>query len=47
MIVADLPFGTYQRGRKQALDSASRLVKDRRAGVKLEGGRGSRRRSRG
>jgi 3-methyl-2-oxobutanoate hydroxymethyltransferase len=39
LIVADLPFGTYQEGPVQALRSATRLVKDAGAvAVKLEGG---------
>ncbi|NLU71768.1 3-methyl-2-oxobutanoate hydroxymethyltransferase [Streptomyces sp. HNM0575] len=39
LIVADLPFGTYQEGPVQALRSATRLVKEAGAGaVKLEGG---------
>ncbi len=39
LIVADLPFGTYQEGPTQALRSAMRLVKDAGVGaVKLEGG---------
>lgn len=39
LIVADLPFGTYQEGPVQALRSATRLIKDAGAGaVKLEGG---------
>jgi 3-methyl-2-oxobutanoate hydroxymethyltransferase len=39
LIVADLPFGTYQEGPVQALRSATRLVKDAGVGaVKLEGG---------
>jgi 3-methyl-2-oxobutanoate hydroxymethyltransferase len=39
LVVADLPFGTYQEGPVQALRSATRLVKDAGAGaVKLEGG---------
>ncbi|WP_328317144.1 3-methyl-2-oxobutanoate hydroxymethyltransferase [Streptomyces sp. NBC_00388] len=39
LIVADLPFGTYQEGPVQALRSAMRLVKDAGVGaVKLEGG---------
>ena len=39
LIVADLPFGTYQEGPKQALRSATRLVKEAGVGaVKLEGG---------
>ncbi|MQY11187.1 3-methyl-2-oxobutanoate hydroxymethyltransferase [Streptomyces sp. RB5] len=39
MIVADLPFGSYQEGPVQALRSATRLLKEAGAGaVKLEGG---------
>ncbi|NLU70182.1 3-methyl-2-oxobutanoate hydroxymethyltransferase [Streptomyces sp. HNM0574] len=39
LVVADLPFGSYQEGPVQALRSATRLVKDAGAGaVKLEGG---------
>ncbi|WP_328539095.1 3-methyl-2-oxobutanoate hydroxymethyltransferase [Streptomyces sp. NBC_00344] len=39
LIVADLPFGSYQEGPVQALRSAMRLVKDAGVGaVKLEGG---------
>jgi 3-methyl-2-oxobutanoate hydroxymethyltransferase len=39
LIVADLPFGSYQEGATQALRSATRLVKEAGAGaVKLEGG---------
>jgi 3-methyl-2-oxobutanoate hydroxymethyltransferase len=44
LIVADLPFGTYQEGPTQALRSAMRLVKDAGVGaVKLEGGERSHR----
>ncbi|GHJ38062.1 3-methyl-2-oxobutanoate hydroxymethyltransferase [Streptomyces sp. TS71-3] len=44
MIVADLPFGTYQEGPTQALRSAMRLVKEAGVGaVKLEGGERSHR----
>ncbi|MEZ7004172.1 3-methyl-2-oxobutanoate hydroxymethyltransferase [Streptomyces sp. SCSIO 75703] len=44
LIVADLPFGTYQEGPVQALRSAMRLVKEAGAGaVKLEGGERSHR----
>ncbi|MGW7520555.1 3-methyl-2-oxobutanoate hydroxymethyltransferase [Streptomyces sp. NPDC054796] len=39
LIVADLPFGTYQEGPTQALRSATRLIKEAGVGaVKLEGG---------
>jgi 3-methyl-2-oxobutanoate hydroxymethyltransferase len=39
LVVVDLPFGTYQRGPDQALESAVRIVKESGAdGVKLEGG---------
>ncbi len=39
LIVADLPFGSYQEGPVQALRSATRLIKEAGAGaVKLEGG---------
>ncbi|MET9362720.1 3-methyl-2-oxobutanoate hydroxymethyltransferase [Streptomyces sp. NPDC006632] len=39
LVVADLPFGSYQEGPVQALRSAMRLVKDAGVGaVKLEGG---------
>ncbi len=39
LLVADLPFMTYQVGRRQALRSAGRLVKEGGAhAVKLEGG---------
>ncbi|MBO8184627.1 3-methyl-2-oxobutanoate hydroxymethyltransferase [Streptomyces spirodelae] len=39
LIVADLPFGSYQEGEVQALRSATRLVKEAGAqAVKLEGG---------
>ncbi|MQA93153.1 MAG: 3-methyl-2-oxobutanoate hydroxymethyltransferase [Streptosporangiales bacterium] len=39
MIVADLPFGAYQAGPAQALDSAARFMKESRAhAIKLEGG---------
>jgi 3-methyl-2-oxobutanoate hydroxymethyltransferase len=44
LIVADLPFGSYQEGPTQALRSAMRLVKDAGVGaVKLEGGERSHR----
>ena len=39
MVVADLPFGSYQSSVPQALDTASRFMKEGRAqAVKLEGG---------
>ncbi|MEU4347410.1 3-methyl-2-oxobutanoate hydroxymethyltransferase [Streptomyces sp. NPDC023838] len=39
LVVADLPFGTYQEGPVQALRSATRLIKETGVGaVKLEGG---------
>ncbi|MER7396406.1 3-methyl-2-oxobutanoate hydroxymethyltransferase [Streptomyces sp. NPDC000151] len=39
LVVADLPFGTYQEGPVQALRNATRLVKEAGVGaVKLEGG---------
>ncbi|WP_145497783.1 3-methyl-2-oxobutanoate hydroxymethyltransferase [Streptomyces sp. CFMR 7] len=39
LIVADLPFGSYQEGPVQALRNATRLIKDAGVGaVKLEGG---------
>ncbi|MEU6733247.1 3-methyl-2-oxobutanoate hydroxymethyltransferase [Streptomyces physcomitrii] len=42
LVVADLPFGTYQEGPVQALRSATRLVKEAGVGaVKLEGGKRS------
>ncbi|MEU0854728.1 3-methyl-2-oxobutanoate hydroxymethyltransferase [Streptomyces griseofuscus] len=42
LIVADLPFGTYQEGATQALRSATRLIKEAGVGaVKLEGGQRS------
>ncbi|MCW5249178.1 MULTISPECIES: 3-methyl-2-oxobutanoate hydroxymethyltransferase [unclassified Streptomyces] len=44
LVVADLPFGSYQEGPVQALRSATRLVKEAGAGaVKLEGGERSHR----
>ena len=39
MVVADLPFGTYEAGPEQALASAARLMKVGANAVKLEGGR--------
>lgn len=39
MVVADLPFGSYEAGPKQALASAARLMKAGANAVKLEGGR--------
>jgi len=40
MVLADLPFGSFQASPQQALESALRLVKEGGAhGVKLEGGR--------
>ncbi|AJE86007.1 3-methyl-2-oxobutanoate hydroxymethyltransferase [Streptomyces albus] len=42
LVVADLPFGTYQEGPVQALRSATRLIKEAGVGaVKLEGGKRS------
>jgi 3-methyl-2-oxobutanoate hydroxymethyltransferase len=39
LIIADLPFGSYQEGAVQALRNATRLVKEAGVGaVKLEGG---------
>ncbi|AYD89714.1 3-methyl-2-oxobutanoate hydroxymethyltransferase [Actinomyces lilanjuaniae] len=38
LVVADLPFGTYEAGPQQALASAVRLVKAGAQAVKLEGG---------
>ncbi|WP_159626366.1 3-methyl-2-oxobutanoate hydroxymethyltransferase [Actinomyces sp. zg296] len=38
LVVADLPFGTYEAGPAQALESAVRLVKAGANAVKLEGG---------
>lgn len=40
MVIADLPFGSYQSSVGQAMDNAARLLKEGRAqAVKLEGGR--------
>ena len=39
LVVADLPFGTYEAGPAQALASAVRLMKVGANAVKLEGGR--------
>jgi 3-methyl-2-oxobutanoate hydroxymethyltransferase len=38
LLIADLPFGSYQAGPRQAVRSACRLVKAGAAAVKLEGG---------
>lgn len=39
LVVVDLPFGSYQRGPDQALESATRIIKESGAdAVKLEGG---------
>lgn len=38
LVVADLPFGTYQASPRQAVRSAARLLRAGAAGVKLEGG---------
>jgi 3-methyl-2-oxobutanoate hydroxymethyltransferase len=47
LVVADLPFGSYQIGPEQALTTAFRFMKEGGAhAVKLEGGAGSYRRSR-
>jgi len=40
LVVADLPFGSYQASAKQALETGTRFLKEAGAGaVKLEGGR--------
>jgi 3-methyl-2-oxobutanoate hydroxymethyltransferase len=40
MVVADLPFGSYQASPQQALESAARFMKEAGAhAIKLEGGR--------
>lgn len=39
MVVADLPFGTYEAGPAQALASSARLMKAGANAVKMEGGR--------
>lgn len=42
LVVGDLPFGTYEAGRDQALRSATRFLKETNCqAVKLEGGRRS------
>ena len=39
LIVADMPFGTYQGNSKEALNSAIRIMKESGAhSVKMEGG---------
>lgn len=38
MIVADLPFGAYQRSKEQAFDAAAQLMAEGAHMVKLEGG---------
>ena len=39
LVVGDLPFGSYEEGREQALRSASRMLKETNCqAVKLEGG---------
>ena len=41
LVVADLPFGTYQQSAEQAIETGARFLKDGMAhAVKLEGGRG-------
>jgi 3-methyl-2-oxobutanoate hydroxymethyltransferase len=45
VVIIDMPFGSYEKSPEQAFDSASYLLKATgAAGVKLEGGRRSRRR---
>lgn len=40
LVVADLPFGSYEKSPKQALESSVRLFKEAKVqGVKLEGGK--------
>jgi 3-methyl-2-oxobutanoate hydroxymethyltransferase len=40
MVVADLPFGSYEKSAKQALTSATRLFKEAKVqAIKLEGGK--------
>ena len=40
LVVADLPFGSYEKSPKQALESATRLFKESKVqAVKLEGGK--------
>ena len=40
MVVADLPFGSYEKSPKQALESATRIFKEAKVhAVKLEGGK--------
>ena len=38
LVIADLPFGSYQEGPRQAIRSAVRLIRAGAAAVKLEGG---------
>ena len=39
LVIADLPFGSYQGGRSEAFESAARMMKESGAhGLKLEGG---------